>query len=151
MLIRSRIISVAFFAALLAPGASAIAQPKSTPDANTGAAPPAAEAPVASASIPQLVSAQCPKFSSQLVDRPELKPILGQRPVDIPAVCSCTQRSFLADTRLQRAIDVKDEVLVERMKDERMRAYLTIRLMASVLECLTPELERALTAVPPLK
>jgi hypothetical protein len=71
--------------------------------------------------------------------------------VDIPAVCSCTQRSFLADTRLQRAIDVKDEVLVERMKDERMRAYLTIRLMASVLECLTPELERALTAVPPLK
>ena len=48
-------------------------------------------------SVAQLVAAQCPKFTSQLVDRPELK------------------------------------------------------LIASVLGCLTPELERALAATPPTK
>jgi hypothetical protein len=119
-----------------------------------GPTPAPAPAPAlqpSSASIPQLVAAQCPKFSAQLVDRPELKPILSQRPVDIPAVCACTQRSFLADARLQKAINVDDQALAERMQDERMRSYLTIRLMASVLECLTPELERAMAAASPLK
>jgi len=104
-----------------------------------------------SISVARLVAAQCPKFTSQLVDRPELKLILSQRPVDISAVCQCTQRSFLADARLQKALDVDDQALVERMKEERMRAYLTMRLMASVLGCLTPELERALAATPPIK
>jgi hypothetical protein len=104
-----------------------------------------------SISIAQLVAAQCPKFTSQLVDRPELKLILSQRPVDVSAVCTCTQRSYLADARLQKALDVDDQTLVERMKEERMRAYLTMRLMASVLGCLTPELERALAATPPTK
>jgi hypothetical protein len=102
-------------------------------------------------SVAQLVAAQCPKFTSQLVDRPELKLILSQRPVDVSAVCACTQRSYLADARLQKALDVDDQTLVERMKEERMRAYLTMRLMASVLGCLTPELERALAATPPTK
>jgi len=102
-------------------------------------------------SVAQLVAAQCPKFTSQVVDRPELKPILSQRPVDISAVCTCTQRSFLADARLQKALNVDDQALVERMKEERMKAYLTTRLMASVLGCLTPELERALAATPPVK
>ena len=37
-------------------------------------------------SVVQLVAAQCPKFTSEIVDRPELKPILSQRPVDIGAV-----------------------------------------------------------------
>jgi hypothetical protein len=32
-----------------------------------------------------------------------------------------------------------------------VKAYLTTRLMASVLGCLTPELERALAATPPVK
>jgi len=102
-------------------------------------------------SVAQLVAAQCPKFTSQVVDRPELKPILSQRPVDISAVCTCTQRSFLADARLQKALNVDEQALVERMKEERMKAYLTTRLMASVLGCLTPELERALAATPPVK
>jgi hypothetical protein len=104
-----------------------------------------------SISVAQLVAAQCPKFTSELVDRPELKLILSQRPVDISAVCTCTQRSFLTDARLQKALDVDGETLVERMKEERMRAYLTMRLMSSVLGCLTPELERALAATPPVK
>jgi hypothetical protein len=107
--------------------------------------------PQSGPSVPQLVAAQCPKFTSQLVDRPELKPILSQRPVDVAAVCTCTQRSFVADTRLQKALDVDDQALIERMKDDRMRSYLTMRLMASVLECLTPELERALGATSPVK
>jgi hypothetical protein len=102
-------------------------------------------------SVAQLVAAQCPKFTSQIVDRPELKSILSQRPVDIVVVCTCTQRSFLADARLQKALNVDDQDLVERMQDERMRAYLTMRLMASVLGCLTPELERALAAASPVK
>jgi len=102
-------------------------------------------------SVAQLVAAQCPKFTSQVVDRPELKPILSQRPVDISAVCTCTQRSFLADARLQKALNVDEQALVERMKEERMKAYLTTRLMASVLGCLTPELERALAATPPVR
>jgi hypothetical protein len=104
-----------------------------------------------STSVPDLVAAQCPRFSSQLVDRPELKPVLSQRPVDIPTVCACTQRSFLADARLQKALNVDDQTLVETMKDERLRSYLTLRLMTSVLECLTPELERAMTAGSPFK
>ena len=102
-------------------------------------------------SVAELVAAQCPKFTSQLADRPELKLILSQRPVDISAVCTCTQRSFLADTRLQKALNVDGQALIERMQDERMKAYLTMRLMASVLSCLTPELERALAATSPVK
>jgi uncharacterized protein VirK/YbjX len=102
-------------------------------------------------SVADLVAAQCPKFTSQIVDRPELKSILSQRPVDIGAVCTCTQRSFLADARLQKALNVDDQALTERMKDERMRAYLTTRLMTSVLGCLTPELERALAATSPMR
>ena len=112
---------------------------------------PAGANPSDGVSIPQLVAAQCPKFTSQLVDRPELKPVLSQRPVDVGAVCTCTQRSFVADARLKKALDVDDQALAERLKDERMRSYLTMRLMASVLGCLTPELERALAATSPVK
>lgn len=112
---------------------------------------PAGGNPSDGVSIPQLVAAQCPKFTSQLVDRPELKPVLSQRPVDVSAVCTCTQRSFVADARLKKALDVDDQALAERLKDERMRSYLTMRLMASVLGCLTPELERALAATSPVK
>ena len=126
-------------AALLAVGASVDAQ---TPGAGNQSIP---------VSLPQLVAAQCPKFTSQLVDRPEFKSILSQRPVDIGAVCTCTQRSFVADARLQKSLNVDDQALVERMQDERMRSYLTVRLMASVLACLTPELERALAATSPVK
>jgi hypothetical protein len=140
MPIRSRII----VAALLVISAPVLAQAPTAPA-------PAAAAPAPSASVPQLVAAQCPKFSAQLVDRPELKPILSQRPVDIPAVCTCTQRSFLADAKLQKVLNVDDQTLIETMKDERMRSYLTLRLMASVMECLTPELERAMTAASPMK
>jgi hypothetical protein len=104
-----------------------------------------------SVSVAELVAAQCPKFTSQLVDRPELKSILSQRPVDISVVCACTQRSFLADARLQKALNVDDQALIETMQGERMKAYLTVRLMTSVLSCLTPELERALAATSPAK
>jgi hypothetical protein len=125
-------------AAFLAFTASAAAQTPST-------------TPPAGVSVPDLVAAQCPKFTSQIVDRAELKTILSQRPVDISVVCTCTQRSFVADARLQKALNVDDAVLIERMQDERMRGYLTVRLMASVLACLTPELERALAAASPVK
>jgi hypothetical protein len=102
-------------------------------------------------SVPDLVAAQCPKFTSQIVDRAELKAVLSQRPVDVSVVCSCTQRSFVADAGLQKALNVDDQLLIERMQGERMRGYLTVRLMASVLACLTPELERALAAASPVK
>ena len=126
-------------AALLAASASAIAQT------------PGSGSPSGNVSVAQIVAAQCPKFSSQIIDRPELKSILSQRPVDIDAVCACTQRSFLADARLQLALNVDDQALIDRMQGERMRAYLTMRLMASVLACLTPELERSLAATSPTK
>jgi hypothetical protein len=118
--------------------------------ASVGAQTPGAPQPNA-VSVPDLVAAQCPKFTSQIVDRAELKTVLSQRPVDVSVVCSCTQRSFVADARLQKALNVDDQVLIERMQDERMRGYLTVRLMASVLACLTPELERALAAASPVK
>ena len=102
-------------------------------------------------SAAELVAASCPKFTAQLVDRPEFKAILSQRPVDVSAVCTCTQRSFVADIRLQKALNVDDQVLIERMQAEHMKAYLTVRLMASTLSCLTPELERALAATSPVK
>jgi len=102
-------------------------------------------------SVAELVAASCPKFTSQLVDRPEFKPILSQRPVDVSAVCTCTQRSFVADARLQKALNIDDQALIERMQAEHMKAYLTVRLMASTLSCLTPELERALAATSPAK
>jgi hypothetical protein len=80
-----------------------------------GLAPKATQpAPV---SVPDLVAAQCPKFTSQIVDRAELKTVLSQRPVDISVVCSCTQRSFVADARLQKALNVDDQLLIERMQD----------------------------------
>jgi hypothetical protein len=128
-----------FLTALLAASASAVAQVPSSGN------------PSGNVSVAQMVSSQCPKFSAQLTDRPELKSILSQRPVDISAVCTCTQRSFLADARLQLALNVDDQVLVERMQGEHMRSYLTMRLMASVLACLTPELERSLAATSPTK
>lgn len=115
------------------------------------AAQTSAATPSAGVSVTELVASQCPMFSSKLVDRPELKPVLSQRPVDIAAVCTCTQRSFVADARLQAALNVDDQTLVIRMKEERMRGYLTMRLMASVLSCLTPELERSLAAASPVK
>ena len=102
-------------------------------------------------SAAELVAASCPKFTAQLVDRPEFKAILSQRPVDVSAVCTCTQRSFVADARLQKALNVDDQVLIERMQADHMKAYLTVRLMASTLSCLTPELERALAATSPVK
>jgi hypothetical protein len=126
-------------AALLAIGASAEAQN------------PSGGNPSSRVSAADLVAASCPKFTSQLVDRPEFKAILSQRPVDVSAVCTCTQRSFVADARLQKALNVDDQVLIERMQAEHMKAYLTVRLMASTLSCLTPELERALAATSPVK
>jgi len=98
----SRILLTTLFAA----SASAVAQVPSSGN------------PSGNVSVAQMVSSQCPKFSAQITDRPELKSILSQRPVDIGAVCTCIQRSFLSDGRLQLALNVDDKVLVERMQGD---------------------------------
>lgn len=103
------------------------------------------------ARVAQLVANSCPKFSSRIVDRPELKPLLGPHPVDITAVCACSQKSFGGDRRLQSALNVDEQTLSDRMNDDPMRTYLTMRLMASVLACLSPELEKSLAATSPVK
>jgi hypothetical protein len=103
------------------------------------------------ARVAQLVATTCPAFSSRLVDRPELKPLLGPHPIDITAVCACAQKSFVGDRRLQAALNVDEQTLANRMNDDPMRTYLTVRLMASVLACLSPELEKSLAATSPVK
>ena len=135
MFIQKRIIAAVLFAA------SASAEAQTTGAVNiTGAA-----------RVAQLVATTCPSFSSRLVDRPELKPLLGPHPVDISAVCACSQKAFVGDRRLQAALNVDEQTLADRMNDDPMRTYLTVRLMASVLACLSPELEKSLAATSPVK
>ena len=82
---------------------------------------------------------------------PNSSPFLANVPLTSVPFARVRNDRFVADARLQKALNVDDQALIERMQAERMKAYLTVRLMASTLSCLTPELERALAATSPAK
>jgi hypothetical protein len=103
----------------------------------------------ASQQINQMVGAMCPQFTKQLAIRPELVPMNRARPVNLEAVCSCTEKTFSSDSRLQSELNLGGESLRERMKSEHLRSYFTMRLIHSVLICLAPEFEATLSATSP--
>jgi hypothetical protein len=102
------------------------------------------------AAISQMVLDRCPQTVSSLFDKPEFRPVLSAHPINVSAVCSCTQANFMSDTRLQTRFDnVTAEGFAERMKSEHFKAYFTMRLMHSLLKCSVPEVAEALAKSSP--
>ncbi len=112
-------------------------------------APFGSSAQDAAKQVNEMVGTMCPQFTRQLAVRPEIELVLRARPLNLEAVCSCTQETFSADIRLKDHFKEGDLPLREKMKSEQLRAYFTLRLMHSVLVCLAPEFEATLTASAP--
>ncbi|HTR01367.1 MAG TPA: hypothetical protein VMH83_15320 [Candidatus Acidoferrum sp.] len=93
----------------------------------------------------QMMSATCPVLVGQLTGRPEMATILKARPVDVASVCTCASLAMNADAKL-KARFVGDSPAA--LSDERVKAYLMVRLFSSVFSCLTPELDASLKATP---
>ncbi len=100
----------------------------------------------AGAQFVQAISAMCPKYVLGMVARPEIATVLRSKPVDVLAVCSCTEKSLTSDSRLQTYINVDEATFKVRIKSEQFKSYMITRLVASSLACLAPALEDSLAA-----
>jgi len=110
--------------------------------------PPPGQAPTPAARLAKSMGDVCPKMVLELVGRPEMKPVLSARPVDALAVCACTERSFLADQRMQAFVNVDEQTLKARIGSEQFKSYMIVRLFNSVFGCLAPALDASLAAMP---
>ena len=86
----------------------------------------------------------CNTGAQPLINRPEFALILKTAPVNSEKICTCTEAAFLKDTRLQEFLNAESEVVVERLKSERLRAYAAMRFSSAMLSCIAPELDASL-------
>jgi hypothetical protein len=91
----------------------------------------------------------CPKMILEMLKPPVMAPIFHAKPVDVLDVCSCTEKAFGADSRLQTYLNVDEKTLQARTTSEQFKAYITVRLLHSSLTCLTPALDASLSATSP--
>jgi hypothetical protein len=101
--------------------------------------------------VTKLIGAACPRMVTQLMSRPELGPVLKNRPISSEMVCACTETSFASDARLQKQFVGDKTVVAQRMSSQNLQSYFTMRLMHSVLSCLLPEISASLEQSDPAK
>lgn len=104
-----------------------------------------AQATDQAATISHLFIAQCPQVTSSLLSRKDFGPTLAARPPNIQKVCACTGAAFQADDGVQLLLGGEPDAVAKQSASEHLKSYLFTRLLTSMMSCLLPELEAALT------
>ena len=98
--------------------------------------------------ISQLVDATCTSFLAPTLGRKEIATLAAVRGIDSRLVCSCANRSVEADPRLASLLGQADEAILRATEDPQLRSYVVGRVLNSVLQCFSQELDATLVASP---
>ena len=98
--------------------------------------------------IGQLVDATCTSFLAPVLGRKEIATLAAARGIDSRQVCSCANRSVAADSRLAPLLGQGDEAILRATEDLQLRSYVIGRVLNSVLQCFSQELDATLVASP---
>lgn len=97
--------------------------------------------------ISQMWVVKCPELVSGLVMRGDVQPALQSRPIDVAAVCSCSNEGLLADDKLRAQFIGDPETVKMRMQEGLLKPYFTLRMIQSAFVCLGQDIDKSLDAV----
>ncbi len=86
----------------------------------------------------------CERMIQQIGSQQEMSLSLSAKPIDTASVCNCAERKFAADHRLQRFWLLSEKDMRTPVQSEQVKSYMTARMVTSILECVTQELEESL-------
>ena len=91
---------------------------------------------------------QCSTMVKGLTADPELGPLIRDKPNLVDDICLCTSASVAKDQRLRTFLDrIADEAQFEASLD-RIKPYVILRLMSSLLGCMSTEFDTVLVTAP---
>ena len=97
--------------------------------------------------ISQMWVQKCPELVTGLVMRGDVQPALQSRPIDVAAVCSCSNAGLLADDKLRAQFVGDPEMVKMRMQEGLLKPYFTLRMIQSAFVCLGDDIDKSLNAV----
>ncbi len=86
----------------------------------------------------------CARLVQQIASQQEMSLSLVAKPINTASVCTCAERKFAADPRLKRFWPLSEKDMQTPIQSEQVKSYMTARMITSILECLTQELEGSL-------
>lgn len=91
----------------------------------------------------------CPATVKEMGAEAILGPALSKRPIKSREVCKCAEGEFSSDKRLQEFLTVDALALQQRVQSEHLKSYVALRLMQSILVCLSADMELSLRSTSP--
>ena len=107
----------------------------------------AAKGQTDSATVAAKVGAACPGMINVLLTDASLVRATRQRPISVPAVCSCTIKRLETDEKLSSYLNSPTRDISSESRNESLQAYLSILAASSVYACLVPELDASKNAI----
>jgi hypothetical protein len=101
--------------------------------------------------IDQTVDATCTAFLAPILGRKDIAQLATERSIDSRIVRSCARANTRADTRLTEYESMDSATLNQRTEDPRVRSYILMRVLQSVLSCFGTEVNTTLAASTALK
>lgn len=91
---------------------------------------------------------KCPNLVREALSNPQVAPIFFNHTVDLKKTCTCTANKFQEDKRLQEYVKTDPVSQANRIRTKNFQTYIGVRLYQSLLACIEPELNSALSAAP---
>lgn len=79
--------------------------------------------------------------------KPDSEAVLRLRPVDTSAVCECSYKAMLTDSKLKAQLSADQATLTKRFQEGTLKSYFTMRLVKAVHSCFADDLEKSLDAI----
>jgi hypothetical protein len=94
------------------------------------------------------IEEKCPGMVREALSSPQLAPIFFNHAVDLKKACTCTKNKFQEDKRLREYLNVDTATQATRIRTKNFQTYGGVRLYQSLMACIDPELNDALSAAP---
>ena len=96
--------------------------------------------------INQLVEGTCNSFLAPILGKKEIATLATERSIDAAVVCPCASKNVYSDPRLSSFVAMSDETLLKATEPNAVRSYVIGRVLQSVLQCFSQELDSTLKA-----
>lgn len=94
------------------------------------------------------IEEKCPNMVRDALSNPTLAPVFFNHAVDLKKACACVSRKFQEDKRLREYLNTDAVTQANRIRTKNFQTYGSVRTYQSLLTCIEPELNAALSAAP---
>lgn len=101
--------------------------------------------------IDQLVAGTCNSFLAPILGKKEIAILVAERSIDAAAVCPCASGNVHGDPRLAPFLAMPDDAFVKAVEPAPVRSYVIGRVLQSVIQCFSQELDSTLKASTAIK